>query len=153
MVMVLVALFTLNCFVCASAAEPADYEVVPLPQKFTRLDGTPFTLDSKVQILAPASLQREAEFLQQYIKDVAAIDLSIAQKRIKNIRYFASQPWPYPAGIMVGFTAEYESGELRLQREELGGGGWYTRDNLPEIPNRSSLARWLIDDWLMPEGQ
>ena len=72
---------------------------------------------------------------------------------IKNIRYFASQPWPYPAGIMVGFTAEYESGELRLQREELGGGGWYTRDNLPEIPNRSSLARWLIDDWLMPEGQ
>ena len=67
--------------------------------------------------------------------------------RIKNIRYFASQPWPYPAGIMVGFTAEYESGELQLQREELGGGGWFTRDCLPEIPNRSSLARWLIDDW------
>lgn len=68
--------------------------------------------------------------------------------RIKNIRYFASQPWPYPAGLMVGFTAEYESGELKLQREELGGGGWFNRENLPEIPNRSSLARWLIDDWI-----
>lgn len=67
---------------------------------------------------------------------------------IKNIRYFASQPWPYPAGLMVGFTAEYESGELKLQREELGGGGWFARDKLPEIPNRSSLARWLIDDWI-----
>jgi len=67
---------------------------------------------------------------------------------VKNIRYFASQPWPYPAGLMVGFTAEYESGELQLQREELGGGGWFTRNNLPEMPNRSSLARWLIDDWL-----
>ncbi len=72
---------------------------------------------------------------------------------IRNIRYFASQPWPYPAGLMVGFTAEYESGELQLQRSELGGGGWFRRDNLPEIPNRSSLARWLIDDWLKPEGQ
>lgn len=68
--------------------------------------------------------------------------------RVKNIRYFASQPWPYPAGLMVGFTAEYDSGEIQLQRSELGGGGWFTRDNLPEIPNRSSLARWLIDDWL-----
>lgn len=70
--------------------------------------------------------------------------------RIKNIRYFASQPWPYPAGLMVGFTAEYESGELKLQREELSNGGWFRKDNLPEIPNRSSLARWLIDDWRCP---
>ena len=70
--------------------------------------------------------------------------------RIKNIRYFASQPWPYPAGLMVGFTAEYESGELQLQREELSNGGWFRKDNLPEIPNRSSLARWLIDDWRCP---
>jgi len=68
--------------------------------------------------------------------------------KIQNIRYFASQPWPYPAGLMVGFTAEYLEGELHLQREELGGGGWFHRDNLPEMPNRSSLARWLIDDWL-----
>lgn len=75
---------------------------------------------------------------------------------IKNIRYFASQPWPYPAGLMVGFTAEYESGEVVLQRSELGSGGWFRRDNLPEIPNRSSLARWLIDDWMgsdSPQGQ
>lgn len=68
--------------------------------------------------------------------------------RIKHIRYFTSQPWPFPAGLMVGFTAEYESGELELQRSELSGGGWFRRDNLPEIPNRSSLARWLIDDWV-----
>ena len=68
--------------------------------------------------------------------------------RIRNIRYFASQPWPYPAGLMVGFTAEYESGELQLQRSELSGGGWFRRDNMPEIPGPVSLARQLIDDWL-----
>lgn len=66
---------------------------------------------------------------------------------IKNIRYFASQPWPYPSGIMVGFTAEYAGGELKLQEEELSAGGWFAKDNLPNIPEKLSIARKLIDDW------
>lgn len=68
--------------------------------------------------------------------------------RIRNIRYFASQPWPYPAGLMVGFTAEYDGGELQLQRSELAGGGWFRRDSLPEMPGPVSLARRLLDDWI-----
>ena len=67
---------------------------------------------------------------------------------VRNIRYFGSQPWPYPCGLMVGFTADYADGELKLQRSELSSGGWFTRHNLPEIPGRVSLARKLIDDWL-----
>ncbi len=68
--------------------------------------------------------------------------------RVTNIRYCASQPWPYPCGLMVGFVADYAGGELQLQREELGAGGWYRRDTLPAIPGKVSLARWLIDAWL-----
>ena len=68
--------------------------------------------------------------------------------KIKNLRYFQSQPWPYPCGLMVGFKAEYDGGEVRLQRSELNKGGWYRYDNLPEIPGKVSLARRLIDDWL-----
>lgn len=67
---------------------------------------------------------------------------------IKNIRYFASQPWPYPSGLMIGFTAEYESGELKLQKEELSAGSWFTKDDLPIMPEKLSIARRLIDDWL-----
>ena len=67
---------------------------------------------------------------------------------IRDIRYFKSQSWPYPSGLMVGFKAKYESGELRLQRSELNKGGWYKRDNLPAIPGKVSLARMLIDNWL-----
>jgi len=67
---------------------------------------------------------------------------------ITNIRYFGSQPWPFPCGLMVGFTAEYVSGDIRLQRSELSSGGWFTRDNMPPIPGKSSIARRLIDDWL-----
>ena len=68
--------------------------------------------------------------------------------RIKNIRYFASQPWPYPCGIMIGFTADYAGGELKVQEEELSRAAWFSRDCLPAIPDKLSIARRLIDDWI-----
>ena len=67
---------------------------------------------------------------------------------INNIRYFASQPWPYPCGLMVGFHADYVSGEIHLQHSEIAKGGWFRRDNLPTIPEPLSIARMLLDDWL-----
>ncbi len=68
--------------------------------------------------------------------------------QVKNIRYFGSQPWPYPCGIMIGFTADYESGILQLQNEELKTGDWFRRDNLPTIPEPLSISRHLIDAWI-----
>ena len=67
---------------------------------------------------------------------------------ITNLRYFGSQPWPYPCGLMVGFNADYVSGEIKLQTEELARGAWFTKDNLPQIPEKLSIARKLIDAWL-----
>lgn len=67
---------------------------------------------------------------------------------ITNLRYFGSQPWPYPCGLMVGFHADYVSGDIKLQRSELAAGAWFKKDNLPEIPEKLSIARRLIDDWL-----
>ena len=67
---------------------------------------------------------------------------------ITNIRYFASQPWPYPCGLMVGFNADYVSGEIHLQKSEIAKGGWFRKDNLPEIPEKLSIARMLLDAWL-----
>ena len=67
---------------------------------------------------------------------------------IRNIRYFGSQPWPYPCGLMVGFQAEYDDGEIHLQHSELSAGGWFKKENLPDIPEKLSIARMLIDNWL-----
>lgn len=67
---------------------------------------------------------------------------------IKNITYFGNQPWPYPSGLMVGFIAYYAGGEIKLQEEELSSGDFYTRDNLPELPRKLSLARKMIDWWI-----
>lgn len=66
---------------------------------------------------------------------------------ITNIKYFGSQPWPYPCGLMIGFNAEYESGNIRLQESELSAGAWFSRNNLPQIPEKLSIARKLIDAW------
>lgn len=67
---------------------------------------------------------------------------------IENIRYFDSQPWPYPCGLMVGFEADYKSGEIKLQKEELADARFFTKQNLPQIPKKMSIARRLIDHWL-----
>lgn len=68
---------------------------------------------------------------------------------ITNLRYFGSQPWPYPCGLMVGFHADYVSGNIHLQREELSRGAWFRRNKLPKIPEKLSIARQLIDDWII----
>lgn len=67
---------------------------------------------------------------------------------VTNIRYFGNQPWPYPSGQMIGFTADYAGGTLRLQDEELSTAAFFRYDHLPEIPHKLSMARMLIDDWL-----
>ena len=67
---------------------------------------------------------------------------------IGNLRYFGSQPWPYPCGVMIGFTADYVAGEIRIQEEELISAAWFHRDALPELPMKLSLARRLLDAWL-----
>ena len=72
---------------CAQAGNPANYNVVPLPQSIVEQNGAPFILEEGVQILAPAELQSEAEFLKQYLKDATCNDLPIVFQRAKKVRY------------------------------------------------------------------
>ncbi|MDF2942585.1 MAG: pyrophosphatase [Herbinix sp.] len=69
--------------------------------------------------------------------------------KVKNIRYFSSQPWPFPDSLMMAFTAEYESGELIVDNCEIMEAAWYKADSLPEIPSSDSIAgkiiRWYRD--------
>lgn len=73
--------------------------------------------------------------------------------QVKNITYFGNQPWPYPSNLMVGFIADYAGGMLCLQEEELSSGDFYTKDNLPNLPRKLSLARKMIDWWLEHPAQ
>lgn len=65
--------------------------------------------------------------------------------RITNIRYFGSQPWPFPHNMMVAYIADYVSGEIKIDPNELMSADWFSRGNLPEIPGHHSIARSLIE--------
>ena len=69
------------------AGNPANYDIVPLPQSIVEQKGEAFVLEDGVQILAPTDLQGEAEFLRQYLKEVTWNDLPIVSKRMKRVRY------------------------------------------------------------------
>ncbi|HEX2642244.1 MAG TPA: NAD(+) diphosphatase [Thermoanaerobaculia bacterium] len=67
---------------------------------------------------------------------------------VRDVRYFGSQPWPFPNSLMIGFTAEYVSGEIRFDGVEIEDARWFTADDLPRLPAPLSIARRLIDDFL-----
>lgn len=65
--------------------------------------------------------------------------------RVGNIRYFGSQPWPFPDSLMVAFTADWCGGEITVDNAEIVEAAWYSREALPRIPPRISIAGQLID--------
>lgn len=67
---------------------------------------------------------------------------------VGKIRYFSSQCWPFPNSLMLGYFAEYLSGEAEADGEELETLGWFRADAMPEIPPHGSIARRMIDHWL-----
>jgi NAD+ diphosphatase len=70
--------------------------------------------------------------------------------QVTDVRYFGSQPWPFPHSLMLGFTAAYADGQIRLADGELADAGWYTRDRqqLPDLPDGASISRRLIEHYL-----
>jgi NAD+ diphosphatase len=76
--------------------------------------------------------------VQREVREEAGVE-------VRSIRYFGSQPWPFPNSLMVAFTAEYGGGEIRIDGAEIVDAGWFAADNLPAIPDKISIARRLID--------
>lgn len=66
--------------------------------------------------------------------------------KIKNLRYFSSQAWPFPDSLMIAFIAEYAGGELQINPAEIEDAGWYPIDHLPSIsPSPISITKKLIE--------
>jgi NAD+ diphosphatase len=70
---------------------------------------------------------------------------------VKRIRYFGSQPWPFPHSLMIGFTAEYAGGDIAADQDEIEDAHWFTANNLPKVPPKLSIARKLID-WFVAQS-
>ena len=73
---------------------------------------------------------------------------------VENVRYFDSQPWPFPNSLMLGFTAEYKSGEIDTSHDdEVEAAGWFAPNAMPKtFPGRISISQWLLHDFLARHG-
>ncbi len=88
------------------------------------------------------------ESLEQAVKREVFEEVGL---KVNNVRYFKSQPWPFPDSLMLAFTADYESGDFKLEEEEISEARWFTAGNLPPIPPEISVARALIDDFVQSQ--
>lgn len=99
---------------------------------------------------ALAGFVEPGESLEQCVEREVREEVGI---EIEHIRYFGSQPWPFPHSLMVGFNADYVSGEIEIQEEEIVEAGWFSPNELPPVPRGGmSIAGWLIEDWLHRVG-
>jgi NAD+ diphosphatase len=95
---------------------------------------------------ALAGFVEPGESLEQTVHREVREEVGIS---ITDVKYFGSQPWPFPHSLMVGFGAQWDSGEITIQEEEIVEANWYTANDLPPIPRGGmSIASWLIEDWL-----
>jgi len=79
--------------------------------------------------------------------------------RVRNVRYVASQPWPFPSSLMIGCHAEAEYSELKIDTAELEDARWFTRDEVEaalsedplalfQPPPKAAIARTLLERWV-----
>ncbi len=99
-----------------------------------------------------AGFVEPGESLEDAIRREVAEEANIL---VENVQYHSSQPWPFPSSLMLGFTATALSEEILLNDGELEDAQWFSRKQLrsgfPKLPYRLSIARRLVDDWLLSD--
>jgi NAD+ diphosphatase len=91
---------------------------------------------------ALAGFVEPGESLEQCVAREVAEEVGV---QVRNVRYFASQSWPFPHSLMIAFVCEWASGEIRPQDGEIEAANWFEVLQLPKLPSKISIARRLID--------
>jgi NAD+ diphosphatase len=68
--------------------------------------------------------------------------------KIKNLKYQRSQSWPFPNSLMLGFTAEYESGDIKVDGDEILKAKWFKKEDIIRYGSDISISDWLIQDFI-----
>lgn len=92
-----------------------------------------------------AGFVEAGETLEQTIHREVAEEVNI---QVRNLRYFASQSWPFPHSLMIAFTVDYAGGELQADGREIVDARWFTPNEMPGLPSPMSMAWRLIQDYL-----
>ena len=86
-----------------------------------------------------------SESAEETVKREVLEEVSI---KVKNLKYYGSQPWPFPSQLMLGFSCEYDSGEIIVDGTEIVEANWYKYNDLPYVPPSTSLSGSLINSFV-----
>ena len=92
-----------------------------------------------------AGFVEPGETLEEAVHREVAEEVGVA---LEDVQYVASQPWPFPNSLMLGFTAKWAGGDIVIDETEIADAHWYRPDDLPMVPPGMSIARRLIDAWV-----
>ena len=150
------------CSRCGSATQPHDTQLAMVCQschyyQYPRVQPCIITIIRRGdEILLAKSVHAKNDMyglIAGFVEVGETLEHAVAREtleeigiRLKNIQYLSSQPWPFPSNLMIAFSAEYESGELNLQEDEIADAGFYAIDALPVIPIQGSIAHQMIMD-------
>lgn len=89
-----------------------------------------------------AGFVEPGETIEETVQRETAEEVGV---KVKNLKYFSSQSWPFPHSLMLGFTAEYESGEIHVDGKEILDAKWFSPEEIPPPPSKMSIASELIE--------
>lgn len=138
---------TLNCKKCSDCnqeyfprIEPA---VIVLIQKEDKILLARHTQRNQEMWACIAGFVEAGESLEQAVEREIKEETDL---QVTDIKYKGSQGWPFPDQLMLAFTAQWKSGEIKLQEQELQEARWFNKNELPSIPPKGSIAYRLIND-------
>jgi NAD+ diphosphatase len=147
------------CGRCGAETEPAGHEAARAcpgcgARYYPRISPAVIMLVTRGEELLLASRPGGATYscLAGFVEAGETLEQTVVREvreevglEVGDVRYFGSQPWPFPGQLMIGFTAEWKSGEIAVDESELGDAAWFPRGGLPPIPPPFTIARRLID--------
>jgi len=144
------------CAHCGAEHFPRTDPVVIMMTVRTGDDGTEYALLVRQSRFPPgmysclAGFVEPGETLEQTLVREVKEEVGV---EVTNLRYFASQPWPFPHSLMIAFYADYAGGEITPDPGEIEDAGWFTPERLPQaLPGKISISRRLIDSALQELG-
>lgn len=92
-----------------------------------------------------AGFVEPGESIEEAVHREVAEEIGI---KIKNLKYQRSQSWPFPNSLMLAFTAEYDSGEIKVDGDEIVKAKWFRKDEIERYDSDISISDWLIQSFI-----
>jgi len=92
-----------------------------------------------------AGFVEPGESIEETVHREVAEEIGI---KIKNLKYQKSQSWPFPNSLMLAFTAEYDSGEINVDGDEIVKAKWFAKDDIERYDSDISISDWLIQSFI-----